>query len=326
MRLSGQIDVGGTRFPGCQAELEEKPARSLPGRSLASKAKALIPVFKATYKGWMEDKGPRLGAALSYYTIFSLAPLLLIAIGVAGLIFGEKAAQGAIVQQIQGVVGQQAGSAIQTMIEAGRKPSAGIIASILGAIGLLLGASGMFGEIQDALNGIWRAKRNKTHGIWQFIKARFLSWATVLGTGFLLLVSLLLSAALTGAEKYLANVLPMNGVVLELLDLFVSFVVITLLFAMIFKVLPERRISWSDVWIGAGVTSALFTAGKYLIGLYIGKSVSASVYGAAGSLVLIVAWVYYSAQILYFGAEFTKAYSNAYGSHAGQMASGPGNE
>jgi membrane protein len=319
VRPGSYIRVEGTEWPTAgSTEQTNAGKRTLAGRPFRQKIKAIGQLLKASYTSWSEDKGPRLGASLSYYAVFSLAPLLLIAIAIAGLVFGQKAAEGAIVYEIRGVVGEQAAHAIQAMIEGARKPTAGTVASIAGALALLLGAAGVFGEIQDALDTIWRVEAGKSSGVWRFVKSRFFSALTVLGTGFLLLVSLVLSAALTAAQGYLAGSLPMGEVLMHALELAVSFGVITLLFAMIFKILPQTKVAWSDVWIGAAMTAAMFTVGKYLIGVYIAKSVSTSVYGAAGSLVLVIAWVYYSAQILYFGAEFTKAYANAYGSRAKQ--------
>jgi membrane protein len=297
------------------AEQASVGKRTLRHLTMKARIKAIGQLVKQSYANWTEDKGSRMGAALSYYAVFSLAPMLLIAIAIAGLVFGEKAAQGAILREIQGIAGAQAGRAIQAMVEAARKPNAGVLASVLSGITLLMGAAGVFGEIQDALDTMWRTPRPKTSGVKQFVKSRFLSWVTVLGTGFLLLVSMVLSAALTAAQSYMEGMLPMSGVIMHVLELAVSLGIITLLFGMIFKVLPQASVAWSDVWIGAAATAIMFTVGKFLIGLYIGKSVSMSVYGAAGSLVLVIAWVYYSAQILYFGAEFTKAYANQFGSH-----------
>jgi membrane protein len=256
-----------------------------------------------------------MAGAVAYYTIFSLTPLLIVAIGVAGLVFGEKAAQGAIVGEIQGLVGKDSAKAIQIMIQAAHKPTTGAVASVIAIIVLLVGASGVFAELQDALNTIWEVKPNPKSGVWEFIKGRLLSFGMVLGVGFLLLVSLLLSAALTGVTKFLGGLLPLPAVLLHSLDFVISFAVITALFAMMFKVLPDVSIAWSDVLVGAAMTSLLFTIGKFLIGLYVGKSLSASAYGAAGSLVIVVAWFYYSALILYFGAEFTRVCANRYGSH-----------
>ena len=255
-----------------------------------------------------------MSAALAYYTIFSIAPLLIIAVAIAGLAFGAEAAQGGIADQIQGLIGRDGANAIQTMIQSAHKPAHGVIGSLVGVFALFLGASGVFCEMQDALNNIWRVNTDASAGLLNFIKERFLSFGMVLGIGFLLLVSLLLSALLAAITKYLGGFLPVASTLLESLDFFLSLFSITVLLAVIFKFLPETRVAWNDVWIGAALTSLLFTGGKFLIGLYIGKIVSASAYGAAGSLVILVAWIYYSALLLYFGAEFTRVYAQTLGS------------
>jgi membrane protein len=253
---------------------------------------------------------PRMGAALAYYTIFSLAPLLVIAISIAGLAFGREAAQGEIMGQIQGLIGRDGAKAIQTMVQSADKPAHSTIASALGILALFVGASGVFSEMQDALDTIWRANPRTSVGLWRLIKARFLSFGMVLGIGFLLLVSLVLSAALAAVANYLERIFSISAVFLHTADFFLSLLFITVLFALMFKVLPNAVISWNDVWVGAALTSLLFTVGKFLIGFYIGKSVSASAYGAAGSVVVIAAWIYYSALVLYFGAEFTRVCSS----------------
>jgi membrane protein len=245
---------------------------------------------------------------------FFPGPLLIIAIAIAGLAFGMQAAQGEIAGQIQGLVGREGAKAIEAMIQSAHKPAHGAIGSMIGVFALFLGASGVFCEIQDALNCIWHVNPDGETGIRCLIKARFLSFGMVLGIGFLLLVSLLLSALLAAVTKYLGDMLPIPAVLFESLDFLLSLLSITVLFAMIFKLLPKTKIAWSDVWIGAALTSLLFTAGKFVIGFYIGKSVAASAYGAAGSLVVVVAWIYYSALILYFGAEFTRVYARTLGS------------
>ena len=257
-----------------------------------------------------------MGAALAYYTIFSLAPLLIIAVAIAGLAFGMQAAQGEIAGQIQGLVGRDGAKAIEAMIQSAHKPARGVIGSLIGVFALFLGASGIFCEMHDALNSIWHVSPDTKAGILSLVKERFLSFGMVLGIGFLLLVSLLLSALLAAVTKYLGGMLPIPAFWFESLDFLLSLLSITVLFAMIFKFLPDTKIAWSDVWIGAALTSLLFTAGKFVIGFYIGKSVSASAYGAAGSLVVVVAWIYYSALLLYFGAEFTRVYARTLGSQA----------
>lgn len=276
--------------------------------------KAVFELLKMTFAEWSNDKVPRMGAALAYYTIFSLAPLLVIAISIAGLVFGAKAVQGQIMGEIQGLIGPDSAKAVQTMILSAHKPANSTIASFIGLVVLLLGASGVFAEMQDALNTIWDVDRKGKSGFWNFLRGRFLSFGMVLGIGFLLLVSLVLSAALAAMANYLQSVVTIPAALLHSVDFSFSLFFITVLFAMIFKLLPDAKISWSDVWVGAALTSVLFTIGKFLIGFYIGKSVTTSTYGAAGSLVIIVAWIYYSALLLYFGAEFTHVYSQQCGS------------
>lgn len=277
-------------------------------------AKTIWVLFKETFSEWSEDKASRLAAALAYYTVFSIAPLLIIAIAVAGLVFGQEAARGQLDNQIQGLVGQQSAELIQTMVESASKPTSGIIATVLAIATILFGASGLFGQLQEALNTIWEVEPKPGRGILGIIKDRFLSFTMVLGIGFLLLVSLVLSALLSALDTYLTDLLPGSIYLLQILNFVISFGVITLLFAMIYKILPDVKIAWSDVWIGAAVTSLLFALGKFLIGLYLGRSSAGSAYGAAGSLVILLLWIYYSAQILLFGAEFTQVYAKKYGS------------
>jgi membrane protein len=274
----------------------------------------IISFFKAGFADWSEDKASRLAAALSYYSAVSLAPLLIILLGIAGLVFGQEAATGQVAAQIQGFLGEQSAQAIQDIIANANKPDTGILSTIIGTVILLLGASGVFGELQDGLNTVWEVKPKPGRGILGIIKHRFLSMAMVLGIGFLLLVSLVLSAALAALGTYLGGVLPVPALVLHLINFIVSFGVITLLFALMYKFVPDVEISWNDVWIGAAITALLFTIGKILIGLYLGRSTVGSTYGAAGSLIVILIWIYYSAQILFFGAELTQVYTNKYGS------------
>ena len=270
-------------------------------------------LLKETGKEWSEDKVPRLGAALAYYTVFSIAPLLIIAIAVAGLVFGTEAAQGSVQAQLSSFLGKDAAEAIGGMIANARKPSSGIIATILGLVTLLFGASGVFGQLKDAMNTIWGVEAKPGRGIMGIISERFLSFTMVLGIGFMLLVSLMLS---TGLDAVKGRVFGEDlGILFQVLNFVVSFGVITLLFALMYKILPDAEIQWRDVWIGAAVTALLFTIGKFLISLYISKSAPGSAYGAAGSLILILLWIYYSAQILFFGAEFTQVYANRFGSH-----------
>lgn len=270
-------------------------------------------MLKQTFTDWSNDKVPRLGAALAYYTVFAIVPLLIIIIAIIGLVFGQEAAQSYIFDQIAGLVGEQSANAIKDMIHRADKPSTGIVATVIAVVTLLFGASGLFGQLQDALNSIWGVEPKPGRGIWGMIKDRFLSFMAVLGTGFLLLVSLVLSAALSAFGKWFGGWLPAPEVILQALNFIISFGVITVLFAMMFKLLPDARIAWSDVWVGALITALLFTLGKFLIGLYLGKSDVGSAYGAAGSLVIVLLWVYYSSQILLLGAEFTQVYANTSG-------------
>lgn len=274
----------------------------------------LLPLFKDTATSWSKDKAARLAAALSFYTVFSLAPLILIAIAVAGLAFGREAASGAIAGQISRLIGPQAAEAIQGIIQNANRPAHGIIASVIGVVTLLFGASGVFGQLKDALNTIWGVQPKPGQGIWMFLKDRFLSFTMVLGVGFLLLVSLLLSTALSAFTGYLGGFASGITWLGPVLDIVISLVVVTVLLGLMFKGLPDAEVQWRDVWIGAFLTAVLFTVGKFLIGLYLGRSSVGSAYGAAGSLVILLLWTYYSSQILFFGAEFTKVYAQKFGS------------
>jgi membrane protein len=269
-------------------------------------------LLKQTFAQWNKDKVPRLGAALAYYTVFSIVPLLVIIIAMIGLVFGQEAAQSYILQQLETLLGEQSTAAIKDMIQRANQPTTGILATLVALATLLFGASGLFGQLQDSLNSIWGVEP-KERGIWGVIQDRFFSFMAVLGTGFLLLVSLVMSAGLAAFGKWFGGWLPAPEFVLQTLNFLLSFAVITALFALMFKVLPDARIAWSDVWIGAALTALLFTIGKFAIGVYLGKSDVGSAYGAAGSLVILLVWVYYSAQILLFGAEFTQVYANRAG-------------
>lgn len=285
----------------------------MPGWSDALKPPMMWRLMKDAASDWSRDRAPRLGAALAYYTVFSLVPFLVVVIAVIGLVFGEVAAQSAILSQIAELVGEQTAAAIKDMILRANQPSTGLFATAVAVATLLIGASGVFGQLQDALNTVWGVEPKEGRGVWGFIKDRFLSFVAVLGTGFLLLVSLILSSALAAFGKWFGGLLPLPEAVLQLMNFAFSFLVVTGLFALIFKVLPDAKVAWRDVWIGAALTSALFTIGKFALGVYLGKSNVASAYGATGSLVLVLLWVYYSAQILLYGAEFTQVYANRVG-------------
>lgn len=279
------------------------------------RAKSAVSMLKEAFTEWRDAEALQLGAALSYYTIFSLAPLLLVVIGIVGLAFGREAVQGQLVGQIQGLVGREGAEAIQTMVaNAGRRAGEGFWATIVAAATTLFGATGVFTQLQTSLNHIWGVKPKPGQGIKGILRARAAAFGMLLGIGFLLLVSLVVSAALAAAGNYMLGLLPGAEVVLRVLNFLVSFMVITLLFAMIFRFLPDVKIAWRDVWFGAIVTSLLFTIGKTLIGLYLGNSGVASVYGAAGSLVIVLLWAYYSSQILFFGAELTQVWARRHGS------------
>lgn len=273
--------------------------------------KLAFKLLKKTVSDWSDDKVPQLGAALAYYCILSLGPILLLALAVAALIFGQEAAQGKIMSQIDGMVGHDGARAIQDMIkDSAEKENTGIFAATIGFVTLLFGASGVFGQLQDAMNTIWKVKPKENVGVWQIVKSRFLSFTMVLGTGFLLLVSLVLSTALAAMTAFASGYLGEFTIFLRILDSAISFGIISLLFAAIFKYLPDVKIAWHDVWTGAVITALLFTVGKFAIGFYLGHSSFSSSYGAAGSLVVLLVWVYYSSQILFFGAEFTQVYAN----------------
>lgn len=275
--------------------------------------KALFGLFKDSFKDWSEDKAARLGAALAYYTIFSLGPLLLITISIAGLVFGTKAAQGQIVGTLQGMVGKQGGEIIQTAIENAGKPSTSIIATIIGIVTLLFGASGVFGQLKDALNTIWEVEPKPGRGILASLKEKFMSFTMVLGTGFLLLVSLVINAALAAFASLLKS-LPGADILWQAAGVLVTLFVISLMFALLFKFLPDVLVSWKDVAIGAVFTAVLFLVGQVALGIYLGSGSVGSSYGTAGSLVIVMVWIYYSAQIFLFGAEFTQVYAKKYGS------------
>jgi membrane protein len=269
------------------------------------RAKTVLLLAKNTIKEWQEDKALRLGAALSYYTIFSLTPLLIIVIGIAGIFFGNDVARDRIMTELNGLLGSQGASAIGDMLQhQQQQPSKNVIATLIGFFTLLLGATGVVGELQDSLNTIWNVENKNSGGLTGMFRQRLLSLGMILGIGFLLLVSLVVSAGLTGVASYWKA-----AAFFEVLNFAFSLIVITVLFAVLLKFLPAVKISWRTVWIGAFVTALLFTIGKTLIGLYLSKSAVASSFGAGGSLVIILVWVYYNAQILFLGAEFTQVYS-----------------
>jgi len=257
-------------------------------------------LLKAAFTRFSAHKAPRLGAALAYYTIFSIAPLLLIAIAIAGMVFGREAAQGEILGQLRGVLGPNAAGAIQEMVISAAKPKSSTIATIIGIVTLFFGAGGVLTQLKDALNTIWDVGPKKSGGIMSAVREKFLSMAMVLGVGFLLLVSLVFDAVIAALGKALW----------QSVQLIISFGVVTVLFAMIFRFLPDAKVAWRDVWIGSAVTAILFVVGKFALGIYLGKAAVGSSYGAAGSLIVLLVWVYWSAQILLFGGELTHLYAS----------------
>jgi membrane protein len=275
-------------------------------------------LLKLSYQGWKEDKASRLSAALAYYTIFSLAPMLLLIIAITGLFWQRDVVQSQVMNQIEELVGAQGREFVSNLLTSASNPARGIFAAIVGVVTLLFGALGVFNELHNALNTIWEVKEEETKGFIESIRkvvfSRLLSFTMILGIGFLLLVSLIISAALSAVQETIGNAIPVSEILLQIVNLVISIGVITVLFALIFKFLPDAEIAWRDVWLGAFFTSVLFSLGKFLIGLYLGNSAVASSFGAAGSLVLLLIWFYYSAQILLFGAEFTQVYANQLGS------------
>ncbi len=269
---------------------------------------------------WIDDYAPSMGAALAFYTLFSIAPLLLIVISVAGLVFGEQAARGEIFEQLSTLVGADSASTIEALLQGLNRPQAGVLGTLVGLLVLLVGATTVFAELQDAMDRIWRAPTRPKGGLWRLLRARLLSLGLVLGIGFLLIVSLIASAALAALGKWWAPWFSQFETLAQAVNLGLSFVLITAMFAMIYKWIPRVRVAWRDVWIGAALTALLFTLGKSLIGLYIGRSGVASPFGAAASLVVLLLWVYYSAQIFLLGAEFTWVYAQRFGSLKGRAA------
>lgn len=276
------------------------------------------PLVRESGTEFWNDKGPRLGAALAFYTALSLSPLLVVLIAIAGAVFGEQAARGEISHQIRDMVGDEGAQAIQAILAKDRANGTSTLMTIVGIATLLIGASGVFAELQSALDTIWSIAPDKTRsGIWGAIRDRLLSFSVIGGMAFLLLVSLAVSAVLSAMDGWLEARLPGGGWGLRFANQVLSLLLTTSLFAFIFKVLPHARPAWSDVWIGALFTAGLFTLGKYFIGLYLGRAAPGSAYGAAGSLVVLLVWIYYSTQILLFGAEFTKIYARRLGSGVG---------
>ena len=274
-------------------------------------------IFKNTANEWIDDKAPTLGAAIAYYTVFSLAPLILLLISIFGLFMHDNAkVQDQLKSQVASISGNSAADVTGQIIQStSKQKKSGIIGTAVAVVVALFGASGVFGQLQDSLNTIWGVKAKPGQGIMGYVKARFVSFAMVGGVCFMLLVSLSVSSFIAGFSHKLNTMLPGGAAISWFINLGLNLVVITLLFAMIFKYLPDAKIAWSDVWIGAGLTTILFIIGKQGLSLYLGKGSAGSAYGAAGALITLLVWVYYSAQIMLFGAEFTQVYANEFGSH-----------
>jgi membrane protein len=287
------------------------------------KIRWLVILGKATVMRWWDDNALRLSAALSFYTLFSLAPLLTIAIAIAGLVADEKSVREEVRGQSQGLIGKPGADAIAEMLESAGQPVQSTIATVVGLVTLVIVSTGMFSELQDALNLIWRTKSTKSDALWDALKSRILSFILVIGTGVVLLLSLLVSTFLAALGKFVVQAVPWPQVMLTFVDVAVSLPVITLLFALLFKVLPNGYIAWGDVWLGAVATGMFFIIGKWALGLYLGSTAMTSMYGAASSLMVILVWVYYSALIFFLGAEFTCVYANAYGSRMSHRRSSP---
>ena len=279
---------------------------------------------KESVSAWIEDYAPSMGAALSYYTVFSLAPLLVIVIAVAGLVFGADTAQGEITGQLRGLLGDESAKAVEELLKSASQPSRGVTASIIGGLTLFIGATSVFSELQSALDRIWRAPVAPSLGLWGLVRSRLLSFGMILAIGFLLIVSLVVSAGLAALGKWWGALFGGWELLLQVLNLVVSLATITVLFALIYKLLPRVKVAWRDVWVGAAVTSLLFTIGKFALGLYLGTADVTSGFGAAGSIALVMVWVYYSAQIFLLGAEFTWVFAHRFGSrstHPEELAS-----
>jgi len=282
---------------------------------------AVWKLFKQTVTAWSDDHASSMGAAISYYTLFSIAPLLLIVIAVAGFFFGDAAARGEIMGQLQGLLGVDGARAVEALLKSVNRPAQGILATVVGIATLLLGATGVFAELQNDLDRIWRAPVSASaSGIMSLLRNRLLSFGLVLGFAFLLIVSLIASAVVSALGKWWGPMFGAWELVAQAINFVLGFALMTVLFAMIYKIMPRVKIAWRDVWTGAVVTSLLFAIGKLLIGLYLGKSSVTSAFGAAGSLVLVMVWVYYSAQVFLLGAEFTWVYAHCYGSRQDKPA------
>lgn len=283
--------------------------------------KRFYQLARKSVESWLDDYAPSMGAAIAFYTVFSLAPLVLIVISIAGFFWGEEAVRGELMRQIGGMVGENGAAAIEGVVRSSAEETEqGIAATVISVVVLVVGSTTVFAELQSALDRIWEVPaRDKKPGIWNLLRSRLLSLGLVLSLAFLLLVSLIVSTLLSALGGWLGGLLPGWETILQVLNVVVSFTILTVLFAMIYKFMPQAQVAWRDVWIGAFVTALMFEIGKLLIGLYVGKASVASSYAAAGSLVVVLIWVYYAAQVFLLGAEFTWVYANEHGSRAGQQ-------
>jgi membrane protein len=276
-------------------------------------------MIKESVTAWIDDFAPSMGASIAYYTAFSIAPLLIIVIAIAGLVWGQEAASGYLYSQLSGILGEEGTKAVQAMVASAGDFQEGVIATVVGVLLLLVGATTVFAELQSDLDRIWKAPAVKQdEGLWGMIRSRILSLGMVVSIGFLLLVSLVVSAALSAFGKWWGAIFGDMEWLFHVLDLVVSLGVITVMFALMYKILPRVKIAWTDVWVGAGATAVMFVIGKFLVGLYVGKTSVASSFGTAGSLAVLLVWVYYSAQIFLLGAEFTWVYAHRFGSRQGE--------
>lgn len=320
MRRSRQPPQANAALPAPEAG---DPTDASDSRSIADKLRDTARLLLAAGNAWVDDRCSRMGAALAYYTLFSIAPLLLIVVSVAGLVFGEEAARGELYDQLVGLLGPTNASTVQSMLESLNRPKQGVISALIGAATMALGATTVFAELRSSMDHIWRAPIAPAGGIFSWLRVRLLSMGLVLGIGFLLIVSLIVSAALSALNRWAAPWFgPEMLMAASALNVVVSFAFVMTLFAMLYKWLPHLKLAWRDVWIGAAATALLFTVGKTLIGLYLGRSGVASVFGAAASLVVLMLWVYFSAQIFLFGAEITSVYAHRHGSLRGMQAHG----
>jgi membrane protein len=316
--ISNRQDVmDATRSPASaqpqRARAREARGERRPDASWSERIRSTGTLFKEAAAQWSEDEASRLAASLALYTLLSIAPLLVVAVSIAGMVFGEEAARGQITQQMGTVVGPQAGKAIEGLVANARAPGTGILSSAVSIVVALFGASGVFGELQSALNRVWEVKPRPGRGIRGVLRDRFFSFSMVMGVAFLLLVSLVVSAALAAVSTYFQHLLPLTWL-WQVLSILIGLAVTSVLFALIFKLVPDVHIAWGDVWVGGVVTAVAFTIGRVALGWYVGRSATVSPFGAAGSLVALIVWVYYSAQILFFGAEFAQVYATRFGS------------